>query len=356
MVKLSYGLFSLSMNNLKNHENSKINLIKRFFHGKLKLQEEISLLKWLRSDPSNLNVFQEAESALKSTLLQNPEPSVIEQWERLQARIAPKPSRFKKKRNPSNSFFISLGKYAAIFILGISLTTVFSRPKPDLSEQIQTIKQEQTISTPKGSRSNFILPDGSKVWLNAGSTLTFALNDPKNRSVALNGEAYFEVKKNELPFSVSTQYGKVSVKGTSFNVKAFSNDDFMTTVETGLVSVAATNYKKELQLKPGEQAYMEFGNPNWSKRTVNTKIYTSWRDGKLVFHKDPLQEIVKKLERWYNVDITVTPRTQLRNYRFTGTIEMESLTEVLELIRVTAPIQYSYDSKKRIVLIDTKEN
>jgi len=343
------------MSSQKIIENGKINLVERFFRGKLNLQEEINLLKWLRSDPSNLRDYQNAEPLLRSMLVQNPDPSVAAQWERLQTRIAPGIIRTQKKKKILKSVLTILGKYAAIFLLGMGLTTIILQSKPKRPDQVSLFKQEQTISTPKGSRSNFILPDGSKVWLNAGSSLTFALNDPKNRSVELSGEAYFEIEKNVYPFSVSTQFGKVTVKGTAFNVKAFVNDDFTTTVETGLVTVTAVGNLSELQLKPGEQANLRQGQNNWSKRSVNTKIYTSWREGKLIFYKDPLHEIVKKLERWYNVEINVTPQTELKNYRFTGTIEMESLTEVLELIRVTAPIQYSYDLKNRTVIIDTKE-
>lgn len=331
----------------------KTKLIERYLRGKASLSEEIILLHWIKSNPDTSKEFIKIKDQTERRLLQHQDPSVEKKWKKLQSVLSPGSMQPNRKRQTAAEIILRFSQYAAVLAIGIFLTLFFQNKK-EKSIPVEQIVQQQTISTPKGARSQFILPDGSKVWLNAGTSLSFSVDRSKCRSVQLDGEAYFEVVKNDRPFIVDTRFGSIQVKGTSFDVKAFENDDFLTTVETGLVAVTTASLSEEILLKPGEQSYIGKSD-QLKKHIVNTNVFTSWRNGILIFQKDPLQEIVKKLERWYNVSITVTPQTQLKNYRFTGTIEMESLTEVLELIRVTAPIKYNYDVRKRTVIIDTKE-
>jgi ferric-dicitrate binding protein FerR (iron transport regulator) len=340
-------------------DQDKLNLpmIEKFYRGKASRDEERSIAAWIENSSNNKHKFSSLEPEIKDRLINHPDQETIEKWDQIKARIAPNHNSIAntKKRPLLRTLAINAARYAAVLIVGALLASLYYLNEVAKIEKTYET-HTQTISTPKGSRISFTLPDGSTVWLNAGSSITFPLNAKRSRTVDLNGEAYFEVVKNDKPFVVATQYGYINVKGTSFNVKAYENDEFLTTVESGLVTVESASRNNELTLKAGEQASIDKSRNMIVSRVVNTQIFTSWRNGVLIFHKDPLQTIVKKLERWYNVDIEVTPRTKLRNYRFTGTIEMESLTEVLELIRVTAPIKYTYDAKNRTVIIDTKEN
>jgi ferric-dicitrate binding protein FerR (iron transport regulator) len=250
-----------------------------------------------------------------------------------------------KEQNPSRMIRIyqSLLSAAAVLIIGLVIGSLFF---------IQTQKPEittQNISTPYGGKTQFTLPDGSTVWLNSGSTFSYPDRFEGQRIVDLTGEAYFNVEKQKDPFIVKTQFGQVEVLGTEFNVKAYQNETFLTTLESG--SVVFTNkYGKQAYLEPGMQVV--FDDANFKLRRVETKLFTSWKDGQLIFRDEPLQNIVTRLERWYNVKIELKDE-RIKNLKYTGTIEMETFSEVLELIKVTTPIKYTFDRKTRILTISS---
>jgi transmembrane sensor len=327
-------------------------LIRQFINGTLNTEKENELLCWIKRSEENRKHFLKVQEELNPSLTSKPSQEAVSQWNALSKKISEK-SNQKRRGSSTKKRLLQITTMAASLLIGVILTSIYfqshNKPVPE------TVQNTQTISTPKGARSNFILPDGSTVWLNSGSSLTFSNVNKKERNVTLIGEAYFKVVKDKKPFIVSTTFGDVKVFGTSFNVKAYSDDDFLTTLEEGSVKVASSEKNSEVNLKPGQQAYFNQDHSELATRDVNTNIYTSWKDGVLIFNKDPLDVMVKKLERWYNVDIQLTPRTKIKNFRFTGTIEMETLSEVLQLIRVTAPIEYNYDAKKRIVTIDIRE-
>lgn len=205
----------------------------------------------------------------------------------------------------------------------------------------------QNVSTPFGARTQIVLPDGSNVWLNSGSTFSYPDRFKEERVVELDGEAYFSVEKQESPFIVKTQYGEVKVLGTAFNVKAYDNETFSTTLEKG--SVVFTNkYGRQAQLEPGMQVI--FDEKNFKLRRVETRLFTSWKDGQLIFRDEPLKNMVTQLERWYNVKIELKDQN-ISNLKFTGTLEMETFSEVMELIKVTTPIKYTFDRKTRVLAI-----
>ena len=205
----------------------------------------------------------------------------------------------------------------------------------------------QTIATPYGGKTQFTLPDGSAVWLNSGTTFSYPDRFENDRIVELEGEAYFEVEKQKESFIVKTSFGEVEVLGTSFNVKAYNEEAFITTLERGSVSFTSLTGKKAI-LKPGSQVV--YNSNNFFTRKVDTEIFTSWKDGKLIFRDEPLQNMITRLERWYNVDIKLEDE-RIKNLKYTGTIEMESFSEVLELIKATTPIEYSFDRKTRVLTI-----
>jgi ferric-dicitrate binding protein FerR (iron transport regulator) len=248
-----------------------------------------------------------------------------------------------KEKNPSRVIRIYQGllSAAAVLIVGLLIGSLFF---------IQSQKHEiltQNITTPYGGKTQFTLPDGSSVWLNSGSTFSYPDRFNDERIVELTGEAYFEVEKQKQPFIVKTQFGEIEVLGTQFNVKAYENETFCTTLESG--SVIFTNkYGKQAQLEPGLQVV--FDESIFKMRSVETKLFTSWKDGQLIFRDEPLQSMVTRLERWYNVKIELRDE-RIKNLKFTGTIEMETFSEVLELIKVTTPIKYTFDRKTRVLII-----
>lgn len=243
-------------------------------------------------------------------------------------------------------------KIAAVLVIGLLITTVyFFRTAEEYKSSIQV----QTITTPFGAKTSTVLPDGSLVWLNSGSTLSFPSGFVKNRPVTLTGEAYFEVAKSNKPFIVITPYGEVEVQGTSFNVKAYSDDNsFEATLVKGKVLVRDKNNINGVTLWPGQQAVRKSN--GLKVINVETTVFTSWKEGKLIFRKDYLTEVARRLERWYNVKIELDNDKRLADIWYAGTIEMESFSEVLELLQVTAPITFSFNDKTRTIKIMYKKN
>jgi ferric-dicitrate binding protein FerR (iron transport regulator) len=240
-------------------------------------------------------------------------------------------------------------RIAAVLVVALVISNIFFLGKP---EQNNLVAQLQTITTPMGAKSKIVLSDSSVVWLNSGSTLSYPQQFGENRPVTLIGEAYFEVMKNEKPFVVSTNYGDVKVKGTSFNVKAYSDDNaFEATLEEGVVAFKVKNTENEVTLQPGEQ--IEKTAKGFNVKQVETKYFTSWREGKLLFYREPFPSFIKKLERWYNVKIDYAD-PELDKLWYTGTIEMETISEVMEMISKAAPVNYSFNNKTRVFTIKAK--
>ncbi len=240
-------------------------------------------------------------------------------------------------------------RIAAVVVIGLLASTIFFIQR---ASQNQATAQLQTISTPPGAKTSTTLPDGSIVWLNSESEISFPSQFDKQRPVTLTGEAFFEVVKSDKPFIVETEYGKVEVLGTSFNVMAYADDGvFETTLVEGKVSLISKNAAHENILKPGQHAVL--GKDGFIIKNVETQYFTSWKEGKLVFSREPFPSFIKKLERWYNTTIEYND-PELDKLWYSGTIEMESLSEVMEMISKSAPVTYSYDNKTRVFTIQTK--
>lgn len=238
----------------------------------------------------------------------------------------------------------NLLRVAAVLIIGLITSGIFFYNQT--TEHISSLIQ--TITTPYGARTSFKLPDGTEVWLNSGSTITFPQQFGDLRTTELKGEAYFKVVKDGKPFEVKTSYGNVEVMGTSFDVKAYDDENFVTTLEEGSVKVR-NNTNQLAKLKPGQQSIITPEN-EFSFHEVNTRLATSWREGKLIFEKEPFQNVARELERWYNVKIELQG-DKLKKLGYTGTIEMETFGEVLELINTTTPIKHTFNKNTRIFKI-----
>ena len=239
-------------------------------------------------------------------------------------------------------------RVAAVLVVALLISNFFFYQN---SNKNLLSKQLQTISTPIGAKTNITLPDGSNVWLNAGSTISYPLSFDKTRPVTLEGEAYFDVVNTEKPFIVSTDYGIVEVLGTSFNVMAYNDDSFETTLVEGIVAFTVSGTEDRVTLKPGEQ--IAKSENRYTIKTVETKYFTSWTEGKLIFNREPFPSFIKKLERWYNVKIVYQDR-ELDKLWYTGTIEMESISEVMEMISKATSVSYSFDNKTRVFTIKAK--
>lgn len=240
---------------------------------------------------------------------------------------------------------------AAVLFIGLILASVWAYQNSGLFTASEITQQ---ISTPYASRTSFNLPDGTKVWLNSGSSISFPSNfDNKSRSVKLIGEAYFDVKKDKIPFLVETSGFTVKVLGTDFNVMAYKDELASVTLERGKVELQKEG-KSLGFINPGQQAHFVDGSNNLAIDTVNPEIFTSWKEGRLIFQAEPLVLLAKRLERWYNLKINIEDKS-LNGLKVTGKIELESFSEVLGLLELTLPIDYQYSKSERTLTIYKKK-
>lgn len=206
-----------------------------------------------------------------------------------------------------------------------------------------------TFKAPMGAKSQIILPDGSLVWLNSGSSLSFPSRfDDDSRKVSLEGEAYFEVVKNEnVPMVVSAGSMNVKVYGTKFNINAYEpGQNIETTLVEGKVTILPANDDKETELKPGFSAAFNPDGKNIQISQVNDmEAFTGWKDGKLLFRDERFIQILKKLERWYNVDIHISDES-LYDYTLYATFIDENVEQVLDIFAHSIPISVEYPKRK----------
>lgn len=211
--------------------------------------------------------------------------------------------------------------------------------------QVQKANEKDIVKNnhlviPKGKSYKLELADGTRIWLNSESELIYPTQFAgTRREVSLIGEAYFEVAKDkEKPFYVKTNGMEVRVLGTSFNVSCYSKDRIMTTtLVEGSVSVQANGQQQTIS--PSEQFSYNKRNNKTDIRIVDTGQYISWIDGKYIFKDAPLEEIIDKLQRWY--DFTVVYQDEsLRNKRFSLIAEKETnIDQLLEIVSYTSDVK-----------------
>ena len=264
------------------------------------------------------------------------EVDVDREWERLFSSIEKKTISKMKTRG----LFLQYMKYAAAVVLGIgiSLSTLYLTNQENLS----TVGNYKLV-TSKGEKSYLQLPDGTKVWLNSCTTLEYAENyGHSNRSIYLDGEAYFEVAKNkDLPFVVKANGIDVKAIGTAFNVSAYMEDSQLTTtLFNGKVAVHPTLTKQEVLLEPNQVAVYDKSRNKIEVVPYDKKLFAQWRGGFLSFEMMYLQDITKLLERNYNV-VFRYENQGIKKLRFSGSFRNnEDLSEILNVIKTNTGIRY----------------
>ncbi|GAB3424637.1 FecR family protein [Niabella aquatica] len=231
-------------------------------------------------------------------------------------------------------------------------------------------KVANIVSTKKGSKTNLVLPDGTKVWVNADTKLIYDKEFGRNtREVTLTGEAYFDVTKDpSRPFIVHTTTLDVKVLGTAFNVRAYPNEaNTQTTLLRGAVEVLLKNKKHEkIMLKPNEKIIIQniipensgpatlrkdiknFELLNIAANKKNTPVVeTEWTRNRLVFEQEKIENLLPVLERWYNVTIELRHSTD--GIRYNGTFENDSLEDVLESLKAVGGFKYHIE-KDRVII------
>ena len=232
----------------------------------------------------------------------------------------------------------------------------------------QNSSQINTIKTPRGGHYNVVLPDGTRVWLNAESSLSYPSKFSKSeRIVTLNGEAYFEVaaksstnnlSSDKTPFIVKTDHQEIEVLGTQFNVKSYNDENqTTTTLLEGKVKVTGlnNNNSQERILEVGEEAVWKNNQLNITK--VNTNKAVDWKDGRFIFSGDNIKTIMTNVSRWYNIDVSY--QGDVSNINFEGSMSRyETIGEVLRKLELTGTVQFkvidakkSNDRERRIIVM-----
>lgn len=207
-----------------------------------------------------------------------------------------------------------------------------------------------TITTPKGGQYQVNLPDGTKVWLNATSSLTFPVAfSGHEREVKLTGEAYFEVAHNkEKPFKVLSSEQSVEVLGTHFNVSAYKEDGYVaTTLLEGKVRVQLRGAEVSTVLRPGEQSMLK--NQKLNTRFVNTENEIAWVNNDFAFDNEELGSIMRKIARWYDVEVICPP--EMEKLEFTGFMSRQkNIEEVLKRMVIPDVIQFKIEGRRVTVM------
>ena len=340
-------------------------IIIRFLRGKLSLEEMKELQKWIDSSEENRKSFESVRKVwlAGSIHIENDNFDAEEGWNNLRKRQHKEisiDSRDTKKRFNIQQVL----KIAATIVLFFSIGAV-------TSWFIFSEKGDNSLSevyAPKGSKSLITLNDGSRVWLNAGSKLIYRDDFNKDsRLVKLEGEAYFDVTTNKLkPFVVQTSRMNVLAYGTKFNVKAYPEEETITaTLEEGNIVVENNQVKGKAkafkyELKPNESLTIVKNEKVREElavnekpdeevvllpkkiivsENINTSLNTSWKDPQWVIKGKNLDEMAVLLERRYDIKVDIESE-ELKQYKFSGTIQNETLEQLMEILALTTPLNY----------------
>jgi transmembrane sensor len=256
----------------------------------------------------------------------------------------------------SNKAYLTLGNGKKILLSGSTIGTLAIEAGVKITKTadgqvVYTVadqgKQEgseyNSIETPRGGQYELHLPDGTKVWLNASSSLKYPSSFAalKERKVELTGEGYFEVSKDKTrPFLVSSRGQVVEVLGTHFDVSAYQDE---ATVKTTLLE-GSVKLNKQVMLKPGEQSVLADGKFKVTEVNVNDAI--DWKNGEFAFVNEPLSDIMKKVARWYDVEIVYTHAVAIMP-TFTGSVSRsENISSVLSMLEETSTVRFSIEGKQ----------
>lgn len=203
-----------------------------------------------------------------------------------------------------------------------------------------------TLTIPRGGEYTLRLSDGTVVYLNSETVLHYPVQFVgEERRVELSGEAYFEVARDVAhPFIVETPHSRVQVLGTSFNLRSYQDEKkIAATLVEGKVRFIA-DAGKQVNLMPGEQAVLD-GEGRLTKREVDTYLYTAWKDGNFVFYKQPLEEVMRIVARWYDVEVHFIDSSQ-RGVIFTGNVKRyDDFSKIVRMLEMTGNTEFSINGR-----------
>ena len=317
-------------------------LLIRMFSGEATIDEKRTIHNWLEQSAENKMLYADLEDIwLSSGIQSNADNYHLEEAiQKFKTHIE------KVRTTPARRINLNrILKYAAVVILVLGLPfSYYIGTRSTLTDHSLT-----TISCAYGDKSSIVLPDSSHVWLNSGSKLTFSSNFRHGRKVTLEGEAFFDVTKDKShPFHVKTVDIEVEVLGTKFNLKAYPEENSVsTTLVEGSVKISS-GYQNEM-IKPDQKMVFDKESKRMTVHELtNTLLETDWKDGRFAFRNETLAELKPKLERWFDVDI-VFGDEQVKNRRFTGVLGRESILEAVSYFDRSNYVSCSIQDNKIII-------
>ena len=352
-------------------------------------EKRSELNKWLKKRKENQTLFQHLEDPAYQSqhFSRYTQFNAIEGWEKVEPRL----------KSKSNNRFYRLLPYAAILILCIGIITFLRTNSPqtnipvslhknisnptvrlvmedgntlelNTTDSSQRLEHEDfksdgkqlvykhtessgsprfhLLQVPRGGEYALVLADGTRVWLNAETELSYpSYFSGKDRRVKLKGEAYFEVTADtSMPFIVETKHLQINVLWTSFNISAYPDESHHATLAKG--KIKAIYEEKQVILSPGEQALLT--DSGMIVHAVDIATYTSWKERRFVFKNKPLQEVARDLERWYNVRLTI--RQDAQPIRLTANLpKYENIEKILHIIENIARVKCETNDQEIII-------
>jgi ferric-dicitrate binding protein FerR (iron transport regulator) len=337
-------------------------LIVGYLTGELNPKDTIVLMQWINTSEANQEYFNRIKTSweLAGKKGEMIHFNVDKSWKHAQFEI----NEQTRQRNIfGNRFLRTAATWLLLIAAGSIITLVFNK-----KQKVEQFASKTEITAPLGAKSIVNMPDGTKVWLNAGSKLTYNAGfNVKDRVVELVGEAYFHVKTDKTkPFIVKTSDVIVRALGTRFNVKAYPDEKTITaTLEEGKIDVQLATkidqgkvvlspnenivfYKKGYQAPKNVQPLAASKSKKVSndelevQENVKTVLYTSWKEEKWIIESEPLSSLIPKLERKFNLTISFSDK-ELMNYRFSGSIKNETIEQIFKAMTYTAPVEYTVE-------------
>ncbi|HRZ97213.1 MAG TPA: DUF4974 domain-containing protein [Paludibacter sp.] len=306
-------------------KNKNIKLLEQYFDGTITKQEVMRLLEELKNDEFEKEWMLDQWNQTPEMMNKGAQKQILD---KIKAEIVPART-FKWKQWLSVAAVVLL-----VFTTSLSAFLLYE-------SQSNKTAGDMTVTVEKGQKVALTLPDKSRVWVNSGSTMTYGSRfNSKERIIQLNGEAYFEVAKNKnAPFIVQSQGFSVEALGTAFDVKAYPDENQISTVlMEGKVVVG--DGLNTINLSPNQRVTYNRDTKNMQKSDVaDGLMYADWRYNKLTFNAETFEDIASVLERNYNVKFVFEAQS-LKNYRYSGTIGNTSLESLLQIFAMTSPITY----------------
>lgn len=305
------------------------------FQNQATSEELAEIDNWLGEDTENIKMLEEIYGIYSiSPVLPSP---LIPNTERAWRNVDRKTSINKGfiKRLPYQ-FTYAVAAVASVIIASVIIFGVINNFR-----KREFANQFTEVITPGGQKTSVLLPDSSLVWLNSSSSLKYSRNfNSEERELLLEGEAFFEVKRNiSKKFRVKSAFLNVEVYGTAFNIRNYPGDSTQAiTVVEGIVGISDQN-KEIRRLLKGEQALLNKISGEIIFSHEDTDLITAWKNNELIFRNKPLEEVIKYLERWYGVNITIDDKLKGK-HNYTFRVKTESFREVLDMMKIMTPLNY----------------